>query len=180
MLSFSPRGSACSKPNPGSYADVRIPRGINCAIRSNRTAVCALGALRRRDTRASREFALISARREGQRARQKKDVKYSWSRVREDARLRSAISRRGYVPSWILSNCRRPGPKYTCSYNGVSPRKEQAVRCEHERYLLCVERAPRCGDISVVLGAAFFAHAYWKHSQWRTKFIRKEVFLDPN
>lgn len=94
----------------------------------------------------SRWFALTSICRVRQRAR-REDEKYSRPCVREDAQSRSAtaVSRRGYVPSWMWSNCRQPGPKYTCSYNGVLPRKEQAVRYEHERCLLCVEKAPRCG-----------------------------------
>ncbi|TGZ42203.1 hypothetical protein DBV15_05639 [Temnothorax longispinosus] len=45
----------------------------------------------------------------------------------------------------MLPDCRRPGSNYTCTNYGGLPRKEQAIRREPVRRLLCVKGAPRCG-----------------------------------
>lgn len=77
--------------------------------------------------------------------------KYWRPRERGGARptVVATASRRGYVPSWMLPDCRRPGPYNTCTNYGGLPRKEQARRREPERRLLCVKRAPRCGGARV-------------------------------
>lgn len=60
LACFIPSRFSVPETNPRFHAAAKIPCGINCAIRSNRTAIRTLGASSRRDTRVSREFALTS------------------------------------------------------------------------------------------------------------------------
>lgn len=73
--------------------------------------------------------------------------KYWRPRERDGTQARTAAtaSRRDYVPSWMLSDCRRPDLNNTCTNYGGLPRKEQAIGRKLERRLLCVKGAPRCG-----------------------------------
>lgn len=143
---FRGRQSGSGEATPSATG---LASGKNCAIRSNRAAAARRSARERAN--AVHAGGRAPAREtKPRRARAERGIfreKYWRPRERGDTPAGTAVaaSRRGYVPSWMLSDCRRSGPNNTCTNYGGLPRKEQAIRREPERRLLCVKGAPRCG-----------------------------------
>lgn len=159
----------------------RISREQNCAILSN-LAVVARCSERATNAvhaggRAPRDEASACSDRRGIFRE-----KYWQPRERSGVRTTTATeaSRRDYVPSWMLPDCRRPGPNYTCSNYGGLPRKEQAIRREPQRRLLCVKGAPRCGGARSCAPAADARPMRVKLRAHDTRHFepRRETFAD--
>lgn len=156
--------SVTSRPAPRSI-QIRVSRGSGTGDGSRADRIAQFGVIAPlwRDAARERTNAVHAGRRapprdEASACSDRRGIfreKYWQPRERSSARTRTAAeaSRRDYVPSWMLPDCRRPGSNYTCSNYGGLPRKEQAIHSEPERRLLCVKGAPRCG------GARFCAPA---------------------